>query len=76
VKEEFEAAVEVGLADKNESTRTYFRAYLALLEEYVTYATSEKELAEKVTALYQAYCAEMANKGLGPEVGWMGRQSA
>ncbi len=76
MKEEIDAA----LQDKSEATKTYFRANIALLEEYVVLMNAnshnpqvwrklQKDLSEKTEAMYAAYLKESEEKGLPPEVG-------
>lgn len=71
LKEEIEAALE----NKSEATKTYFRALIALLEEYVAlmnannrnpqvWRTLQTELSEKTEAMYAAYLKERADQGL------------
>ncbi len=78
MKEEFEAALE----NKSEATKTFVRAHIALLEEYVALMNAnnrnpqvwlklQKELSEKTEAMRAAYVKERADQGLPSEVGWM-----
>jgi hypothetical protein len=78
MKEEIEAA----LQGKSEATKTYFRANIALLEEYVELMNTnshnpqvwrklQKDLSEKTEAMYAAYLKETKKKAFRPK--WAGR---